>query len=146
MDPSERNPGFTANRHDYEMLDIIGQLTVLSCSIRKLLRLSIGFKAPYFLFDNFCLSPYIRELSKGATAVVQMANFTNPSSGEKYKCAIKRIYCERIKNNLDMARVSSNCIFFLRKDAGSKTTKSFFFSFSMIKRSLFFSSRQGATA
>ena len=48
MDPSERNPGFTANRHDYEMLDIIGQLTVLSCSLRKLLRLSIGFKAPYF--------------------------------------------------------------------------------------------------
>ena len=24
---SERNPGFTASRHDYEMLEIIGQLT-----------------------------------------------------------------------------------------------------------------------
>ena len=85
------------------------------------------------------MNPYIRELSKGATAVVQMANFTNPSSGEKYKCAIKRIYCERIKNNLDMARVSSNFIFFLRKDAGSKTNKSFFFfPFVWLKEVYFF--------
>ena len=105
MDPkaSERNPGFTANRHDYEMLDIIGQLTVLTCALSKLLKLRMDCKA-FYLF--FCLNTYIRELSKGATAVVQMANFTNPSSGEKYMCAIKRIYCERIKNNLDMARVS----------------------------------------
>ena len=46
-------------------------------------------------------------IGQGATAVVQQAIFTNPTTHEKHECAIKRIYCEKISNNLDMARVSS---------------------------------------
>ena len=47
-------------------------------------------------------------IGQGATAVVQQAIFTNPTTHETHKCAIKRIYCEKITNNLDMARVSIN--------------------------------------
>jgi len=43
-------------------------------------------------------------IGQGATAVVQQAVFTNPNTQEKHDCAIKRIYCEKITNNLDMAR------------------------------------------
>merc|ERR1712048_120383 len=43
-------------------------------------------------------------IGQGATAVVQQALFKNPETGETAKCAIKRIFCEKITNNLDMAR------------------------------------------